>query len=238
MKKRLFYLLLCLPFALSAQLAFDPAGQIAQFSSPLTSRTGNLPIFDLGLDNIKGSPYTIPTYCDGEVWMTKNRHYKEGYQFKYDETQNVVRAVNLQTGLELELNKYEVLGLKLDYQAQFIIYITMEIPDNAEGEKCLMQVVYHSPKYSLIKRPSKTFEQVKKQAINPEESYSIYKPHPDYYFRKNKEPYEKIKLNKKAFKAQLTSQEAALEKLFDKPEYKGTLTDWKASKILQTIDSE
>ncbi len=238
MKKRLFYLLLCLPFALSAQAAFDPSGQIAQFASPLTSRTGNLPIFDLGLDNIKGSPFTIPTYCNGEVWMTKNRHYKEGYQFKYDETQNVVRAINLKTGLELELMKEEVLGLRLDYQAQAIIYITMEIPNNSEGDKCLMQVIYHSPKYSLMKYPRKSLEQVRKQPLNPDESYSIYKAYPDYYFRKNKAPYERIKLNKKAFKAQLVNQQTALEKLFDAPEYKGNLTDWKAAKILETLDNE
>jgi hypothetical protein len=238
MKKYLFCLSLCLPFALSAQLAFDPAGQIAQFASPLTSRTGNLPIFDLGLENIKGSQFTIPTYCDGEVWLTKNRHYKEDYQFKYDETQNVVRAINLKTGLELELLKEDVLGLKLDYKGQFIIYITMDVPENTEGEKCLMQVIYHSPKYSLIKRPRKSLEQVRKQAINPEESYSIFKSYPDYYFRKNKESYKKIKLTKKAFKAQLEPQKEALGKLFDLPEYKGSLTDWKVSKMFQTIDSQ
>jgi hypothetical protein len=238
MKKHFFYLFICLPFCLSAQLAFDPTQQISLFTSQLASPTGNMPIFDLGYDNIKGSPFTIDDYCDGTVWMTKNRKFTEGYQFKYDETENVVRAKNLKTGIELELLKEEVLALKLDYRGQFIMYITTDIPESSNNEKCLMQVIYHSPNYCLLKRPYKSLEKVKHEAHTQEENYSIYKPNPDYYFRNKDKPYEKIKLSKKTLIAQLENKETALEKLFNAPEYKGVLTDWKAAKALQSVDSQ
>ena len=239
MKKYFFYLLLlCFPFCLSAQLVFDPTQQISLFTTQLASRTGNMPIFNLGYDNIKGSPFTIDDYCDGTVWMTKNRKFTEGYQFKYDETENVVRAKNLKTGLELELLKEEVLALKLDYKSQFIMYITTDIPNNVDGEKCLMQVIYHSPNYCLLKRPSKSLEKVKGETLSQQESYSIYKSNPDYYFRHKDKPYERIKLSKKALIAELKNKENELEKLFNAPEYKGILNDWKAAKVLQSIDNQ
>jgi hypothetical protein len=238
MKKHLFYLLICLPFCVSAQLAFDPTGQINQFASQLASRTGNLPIFDLRYDNIKGSQFVIDDYCDGSVWMTKNRKYTEGYQFKYDETQNVVRAKNLKTGVELELLKEEVLALKLDYQGQFIMFITADVPNSFNDERCLMQVIYHSPNYCLLKRPSKSLEKVKGEPLTQQESYSMYKSNPDYYFRNKDKPYEKIKLSKKAFIAQFDNKKSELEKLFDSPDYKGILTDWKVAKILQAVDNQ
>ena len=236
MKKNLFNLFMCLPFVLSAQIPFDPTAQLSQFTAQVASRTGTMPIFDLGYDNIKGSPYVIDEYCDGTVWMTKNRKFTEGYKFKYDETQNVVRAKNSKTGLELELLPEEVVALKLDYLFQFIIFITMDIPDDPENKQCLMQVIYHSPKYCLVKKPLKTLEKVKHQTLTLEQNYSIYKSSPDYYFRKSNKPYEKIKLSKKAFLTALSTKKSELEKLFDTPDYKGALTDWKIAKALESID--
>jgi hypothetical protein len=238
MKKTFLFVLLCLPFCLLAQAQFDPAPQLNQFTTQLASRTGNMPIFDLGYDNIKGSAYVIDQYCDGTVWMTKNRQFTEGYQFKYDETQNVVRAKNLKTGLELELLKEEVLGLKLIYKSHFLLFITMDIPENEKGEKCLLQVIFHSSKYSLMKRPSKSLEKVKHEAHTQEENYSIFKASPDYYFRTNENAYQKIKFSKKGFTTQLTAKKTELDKLFDLPENKGTLTDFKIAKILQTLDGQ
>lgn len=238
MKKLFFYLILGFPFCLSAQIPIDPTQQISLFTTQLTSRTGTLPIFDSRYDNIKGSRFVIDEYCDGAVWMTKNRKFTEGYQFKYDETQNVVWAKNLKTGVELELLKEEVIGLKLDYMFQFIMFITMFIPNDPNEEKCLMQVIYNSPNYCLVKKPSKTLEKVKHEAHTQQENYSIYKSNPDYYFRNKTQAYEKIKLSKKALTAQLADKKDALEKLFDNPDYKGVMTDWKAAKILQTIDNQ
>jgi hypothetical protein len=238
MKKLFFYCFLTMPLGVFAQLPFDPTAQITQFASSLASPTGAMPIFDLGYANVKGSPFVIDDYCNGTLWMTKNRQFTEGYQFKYDETLNTVQAKNLKTGIELELRKDEVLALKLDYKLQYILFVTLDIPNNLLGEKCLMQVIYHSPKFSLMKKPSKSLEKVKRPDHSSDESYSIYKSSPDYFFRINKENYDKIRLTKKAFLGQLDNHKTALEKLFDSPDYKGALTEWKIAKALESIDNQ
>jgi hypothetical protein len=236
MKKLIIYLLVSFPVCLFAQVPYDPTQQIASFASTIVSRTGNMPIFDSGYDNVKGSPFVIEAYCEGSVWMTQNRKFVENYQFKYDETQNVVWAKNLKTGIELELPKDEVLALKLDYKGQFVMYITMYVPNSPKNELCLMQIIYHSPKFCLVKRPSKTLEKVKNEGIVKEDNYSIYKSHPDYYLRVDEQPYERIKLSKKALLAVLSSKKNELQKVLETPEYKGSLTDWKVARALQIVD--
>ena len=81
-------------------------------------------------------------------------------------------------------------------------------------------------------------EKVKGETLSQQESYSIYKSNPDYYFRHKDKPYERIKLSKKALIAELKNKKNELEKLFNAPEYKGVLNDWKTAKILQSIDNQ
>jgi hypothetical protein len=238
MKNTIICLLTCVTFAVTAQVPFDPTQQINQFTTRLATPSGTMPIFDLGYDNIKGSPFVIDEYCSGTVWMTKNRTFTDGYQYKYDETKNTVQAKNLKTGLELELLKEEVIALKLDYKGRFIMFVTMEIPKSLTNEKCLMQIIYHSPNYCLVKRPIKSLERVKGETLTQQESYSIYKANPEYFLRNKDKFYEKIKLTKKAFKSELEDKATTLEKLFEQADYKGSLTDYKAAKVLESIDTQ
>lgn len=218
MKKITLYwvLFLCTPTLMIAQLERTDMAMMSNIAK------GNvyMPNLRNTVDEFKGTQFFIKDYCVGELLMTKNRRYTEGYQFKFDELNNVVVAKEMGTGKEVEVNTAEVLGLKLTYKSKDYLFFRTILPDNLKGKERIVQLLFHTPNISLYRATQKKLFLVSVETNTNEEKVSEFKSFTQYYLKTDSDLYHPVRLTKSMLFEAFPTQKTKIEQLLSKPEYK------------------
>jgi hypothetical protein len=172
------------------------------------------------VDEFKGTQFFIKDYCVGELLLTKNRRYTEGYQFKFDEMNNVVVAKDMGTGNEIEVNTAEVMGLKLSYKSKDYLFFRTILPDNLKGKERIVQLLFHTPNISFYKATQKKMFLVSVETHTNEEKVTEFKSFTQYYLKTDTDLYRPVKLTKSMLLEAFPTQKAKIEQLLSKPKYK------------------
>jgi hypothetical protein len=241
MKKYLLFLATILCTNLVAQNS--PSVAVVQMQSnrlkEINSKSFDFPTFSLKETEIKGFRYFYDEYTEGELWLTDNRHYKEGYLFKFDEVENSVQ-VKSPDGKELLLDKDEVVICQLFIFGSTVSYLGLELPnkDNQDKENTynIFQVLYLSDNYQVLKLPQKRIRKnPKNMSAGQGFEYDQYVPEYHYFVKKKDGLLTEFKPNKKDILAQFSEKKGNLEPLFKQAKYK-KLSDALLAELISTVD--
>ena len=199
-----------------------------------------IPVFDKTVYEIEGSRYSAQDFNEGEIWMTEERHFTTQLKYRFDELENSIE-VKYPDGRTLLLfnNQVEKCFIKLPDGRQ-LRYINASDFLAEKDLNRLLQVVYTSPKYKLIKNPKKEFKNGSR-----EKTYRAAGTQNDafiaahtYFLQIEKGKFKEIKLTKKGFLKALPELKTKLDALFLTPQYAKELDDWKAAELLQSIEKQ
>jgi hypothetical protein len=236
MKKYPFFLATILCINIVAQNS--PSVAVVQMQSnrlkEINSKSFDFPTFSLKETEIKGYRYFYDEYTEGELWLTDNRHYKEGYLFKFDEVENSVQ-VKSPDGKELLLDKDEVVICQLFIFGSTVSYLGVELP-NKENDYTIFQVLYLSDNYQVLKLPQKRIRKnPKNMSAGQGFEYDQYVPDYHYFVKKKEGMLTAFKPNKKDVLAQFSEKKASLEPLLKQPKYK-KLSDALLAELISMVD--
>jgi hypothetical protein len=236
MKKYLLFLATILCTNLVAQNS--PSVAVVQMQSnrlkEINSKSFDFPTFSLKETEIKGLRYFYDEYTEGELWLTDNRHYKEGYLFKFDEVENSVQ-VKSPDGKELLLDKDEVVICQLFIFGSTVSYLGVALP-NKENDYSIFQVLYLSDNYQVLKLPQKRIRKnPKNMSAGQGFEYDQYVPDYQYFVKKKDGLLTAFKPNKKDILSHFLEKKTQLERLFKQSKYK-KISDAVLAELISTVD--
>jgi hypothetical protein len=168
------------------------------------------------------------------LWLTDNRHYKEGYLFKFDEVENSVQ-VKSPDGKELLLDKDEVVICQLFIFGSTVSYLGVELP-NKENDYSIFQVLYLSDNYQVLKLPQKRIRKnPKNMSAGQGFEYDQYVPDYHYFLKKKDGLLTPFKPTKKGILTQFSEKKSSLEPLFKQSKYK-KLSDALLAELIMMVD--
>ena len=236
MKKSLLFLAIITGSNLVAQNSTNVA-QVQTQNNQLRGinyKSSDFPTFKLNDTEIKGSRYFYDEYTEGELWLTDNRHYKEGYLFKFDEIENSIQVKSLD-GKELLLDKSEVVICQLFIFGYTVSYLGVELP-NKESDFSIFQVLYLSDNYQVLKLPQKRIRKnPKNMSAGQGFEYDQYVSDYHYFVKKKDGMLIEFKPNKKDILEQFKEKKADLESLFKQSKYK-KISDAVLAELIMTVD--
>ena len=237
MKKLLTLLALSIQTALLAQTPTNVAVVQNQINSvrAINYKSFDFPTFNLKDNEIRGSRYLNDEYTEGALWLTKNRQYREGYFFKFDEVENSVQ-VKHKDGRELLLDKEEVVICQLFINGKTVSYIPINMP-NELNKIGIFQVLFIGETYQLLKLPNKRLRKnVKSMGVGGGFDYDQYVSEHRYFVKKKEGEMIEFKPNKKDIIKAFDEKKAALENVFKDSAYKKGLSDAQLAQIVKMID--
>lgn len=199
----------------------------------INNGSGLIPYFNLRYDGIKGSKFFYDDYTEGEIWLSKDRHYAKEYTYKFDEVENTVQ-VRQKNGKEISLLSHEIEVLKLFIDTATVTYFRAEVP-NSGGEHRLFQVLFVGKKYTLLKLPSKKLVKTEKTGgYNTGEIYHEYIATHRYFLQSGEKPFEEIRMSKRSLLKAMPQKRAILEAFFE--EHEGDIHDYEIAELLQSTE--
>lgn len=228
-------------------LLFVKSVLIAQSSSPasvessvarlnqINRGSGLIPVFNLQTGEIKGSRFFNKDYSEGEVWLTKDRHYSSEYKYKFDESENTLQ-VQTKNGKEILLLSYEIDVAKLYVNGSTVTYFRAEVP-NSGGNQRLFQILFVGKKYTLLKLPGKKL--VKNDntgGYNTGDINQEYIPTHLYFLQADNKPFQEIKMTKRSLLKALPQKKAALEDFFE--DHEGDIMDYEIAALLEKTEKK
>ncbi len=214
-------------------------GQEGAFASQLLR--GDLPqptMFSKDI-SVNNSPFFNNEYCDGELWLTKNRHYTTGYQYKFDESKNVILFKNLTDNKEMELTSAEVLGLQINHKGKTSLFFKGEIPNESKSGTRIFQMLFNGKSIKFYKLPIKKLYELTRETNTGTEKYAEYKSLSRYFIQFGELPSVELNLTKKSLMQTMSAKYSAeAQKRFDSGDYKGILTEEKIVKLLQELEAQ
>jgi hypothetical protein len=232
MKKLILFFLLISPFISKAQGSANTSLQGNGTESMLEA--GFIPKFNTREIETKGSRFFNSEYAHGEVTMRNGRKYGSELLYKFDALENTVQ-IKMRNGQEISLPSNEIETFRLHFPTDTLIFFRSEIP-NDKGKERLFLILYATKEYKLIKLPAKRFRTVNnKTPYATGEIYDEFKDDSKYFLKLGTGAFTEVSLSKKSLTKAIPSRKAALQKLFDTPEYKD-LNDWNVAGLLQKID--
>ena len=232
-----YFLFLGLLFPVIGVVAQSPISVESSVARLNQINQGNnlIPVFNLQMGEIKGSRFFYNEYTEGEVWLTKERHYGKEYKYKFDEADNTIQILTKE-GKEILLLNYEIDVAKLYIKGSTITYFRAEVP-NSEGIHRLFQVLFVGKKYTFIKLPSKKLVKTDNRGgYNTGEIYQEYIPIHRYFVQVNNKPFQELKMTKKSLLKAMPQKKAALEELFE--DHEGDIMDYEIAKLLEETELE
>jgi hypothetical protein len=188
-------------------------------------------------DGLEGNPYFFDDkYHDGELWLTKNRHYTTEYKYKFDQ---LTRSVLVQSadGKDVVMDGRDVLTFQLFIDDKKVTFVSLALAKNEDP--AIVQVIYWSPKMKLIRDIRKKLLRNRENgAYNDGKVTDKVVNDYRYYFAKNDEPLESIKPNKKGFIRVFPNKESEIERLFKTKEFKDELTISKLAELMEKLDAD
>jgi hypothetical protein len=232
MKKNNLFLLLMLSFSMMNAQSIVSLNQTLGYG-----QTHAIFAFNDRYDGLEGNPYFYDEqYHDGEIWLTQNRHYEKEYQYKFDQLSSTV-LLKYPNGKEILLKAEDILSFNMFIGDKIVTFVRTDLPNSKEAT--VVQVIYWSPKYKLLRDIKKKLLRNKENgAYNDGKVTDKVINDYRYYFSKNNEPLEYIKPNKKGFIRALPDKEGAIERLFKTKEFKDDLTVSKLVELMQKLDVE
>ncbi len=199
-----------------------------------SSKTGLIPYFNLRYDGIKGSKFFYEDYTEGELWMSKERHYDKEYTYKFDESENTVQ-VKTKEGKEISLLSHEIEVVKLKIKGSTVTYLRAEVPGGA-GEHRLFQVLFVGKKYSLLKLPGKKMvKEERTGGYNTGEIYHEYIATHRYFLQTGQKTAVEIKMTKRSLLKAMPQKKSVLEAFFE--DYVGDIHDYEIAELLEKSES-
>ena len=197
--------------------------------------SGLVPYFNLRYDGIKGSKFFYEDYAEGELWMSKERHFTKEYVYKFDESENTIQ-VKTKEGKEISLLSHEIEVAKLFIKGSTVTYFRAEVP-NANGEHRLFQVLFVGKKYSLLKLPGKKLvKEEKTGGYDTGEIYHEYIPTHRYFLQTGQKTAEEIKMTRRSLLKTMPQKKAVLEAFFE--EHEGEIHDYEIAELLEKSEKE
>ena len=196
----------------------------------MNSGSSLIPYFNLRYDGIKGSKFFYEDYTEGEVWLSKDRHYTKEYRYKFDEAENTVQVIS-KDGKEISLLSHEIEVAKLFINGTTVTYFRAEVP-NAGGEHRLFQVLYVGKKYSLLKLPGKKLlKQDRTGGYDTGEIYHEYVATHRYFLQTGQKTAEEIKMTKRSLLKAMPGKKSVLETFFE--DHEGDIKDYEIAELLE-----
>jgi hypothetical protein len=210
------------------------ASSVARLNQ-INRSSGLIPYFNLRYDGIKGSKFFYDNYTEGEVWMSKDRHYGKEYTYKFDEEENTVQ-IRQKDGKEISLLSFEIEVVKLYIDSSTVTYFRAEVP-NSKGEHRLFQVLFVGKTYTLLKLPGKRMvKEDRTGGYNTGEIYHEYVPTHRYFLLAGQKPAEELKMTKRSLMKSLPQKKALLEAFFETHE--GDIQDYEIAELLEKSEKE
>lgn len=228
----LFSVFLSLGLRLLAQSPVSVESSIARLNQ--INQVNNLiPVFNLETSETKGSRFFYKEYTEGEVWLSKERHYGKEYKYKFDEAENTIQVLTKE-GKEILLMNYEIEVAKLYIDNSTVTYFKAEVP-NSDGIHRLFQVLFVGKKYTFVKLPVKKLVKTDKTGgYNTGELYQEYIPVHRYFLQVNNKPFQEIKMTKKSLLKSMPHKRAALQELFE--DHEGDIMDYEIAELLEETE--
>ena len=208
------------------------ASNVARLNQ-INNGSGLIPHFSLRYDGIKGSKFFHEEYTEGELWMSKNRHFAKEYTYKFNEAENTVQ-IREKNGKEISLLSHEIEVAKLFINGSTVTYFRAVVP-NIGGEHRLFQVLFVGKKYTLLKLPAKKLVKTEKTGgYNTGEIYHEYIATHRYFLQSGEKPFEEIKMTKRNLLKAMPQKKAILEAFFE--EHEGDIHDYEIAELLQSTE--
>jgi hypothetical protein len=234
---KIYYLFSVLLFSVIRTVAQSPTSvesSVARLNQ-INQGSGLIPVFNLQTGEIKGSRFFNKDYTEGEVWLTKDRHFGNEYKYKFDEADNTIQVLTKE-GKEILLLNYEIDIAKLYINGSTVTYFRAELP-NSDGIKSLFQVLFIGKKYTFIKLPSKKLVKIDNRGgYNTGEIYQEYIPVHRYFLQINNKPFQVIKMTKKSLLKAMPQKKTVLEEFFE--DHEGDIMDYEIAKLLDETERE
>jgi hypothetical protein len=229
------YVIACvffIPLLLRCQSPISVENSVARLNQ-INNGLGLIPHFSLRYDGIKGSKFFHEEYTEGELWMSKARHYDKEYTYKFDEAENTVQ-IRDKKEYEISLLSHEIEIAKLFINGSTVTYFRAVVP-NSGGEHRLFQVLFVGKKYTLLKLPGKKLVKTEKTGgYNTGEIYHEYIETHRYFLQVGEKPFEEIKMTRRSLLKNMPQKKAILEAFFE--EHESEIRDYEIAELLQNSE--
>lgn len=211
---KLFFILLlfsCFIIKGLAQAALNPNG-VGNLSPYIVSQMG----FDNRYQGIKGTPFLFDKWQEGKVMLVKQDTFSVSLQLNIDLVNSAV-TILLPNGAigqiqATHLKKIQVKDANNQLN-EWIVAFELEIEGTDNARQQIYQVLKEGH-FTLLKSTQKRLQKADyKGAYNVGNKFDEFVTETTYWLREGDEPYQKIKLKRKALEEALPKHTASMEKI-------------------------
>lgn len=208
--------------------------QIVSFTLDMKGKFFNFTHID-----VKGTPYFYsPDFHQGELILTKNRHYKSEFKYRFNQYLGTLE-VQYPDNQIFTLDNKEVMAFSLNIENKVINFMQIGTADTNQFK--LLQAIYFSPTIKLLRDSNKDIERetnMKSGYLNSSKigiHYSYIENY-HYYISKAEQPLVEVQLTENSLKKVFPEKKKIIKKLFAQSKYKDNLTVSKVQDLMQALD--
>ena len=208
--------------------------QIVSFTFDMKGKFFNFTQID-----VHGTPYFYsPDFHQGELILTKNRHYKSEFKYRFNQYLGTLE-VQYPDNQIFTLDSKDVMAFSLNIENKVINFIQIGTTDTNQFK--LLQAIYFSPSIKLLRDSNKDIQHdldMTSGFLNSSSAKNryTYKENYRYFISKINQPLIEVQLTEKSLKKVFPEKKKVLKKLFAQSKYKDDLTVSKVQDLMQALD--